>query len=209
MSDNRENAAFPAAAAVIVSLYLAAQMIADVASLKIGLVAGLSVDMGTFIYPVTFTLRDVVHKTLGKRIARTVVVTAGAVNLFMAAYMLLAAWAPDDPAWGLGPQFRAVFSPVWRIVVASIVAEVAGELVDTEVYSWFVRKVTKTRKWLRVLVSNSVSVPVDNVIFALGAFAFVLPWPVVFDIFLVNLLVKYAVTVFSLPLIYIGREKND
>jgi len=54
---------------VIVSLYIAAQIISDVASLKIALIAGFSIDAGTFIYPLTFTIRDLVHKRLGKEAA--------------------------------------------------------------------------------------------------------------------------------------------
>jgi hypothetical protein len=197
-----------AGAVVLISLYLAAQMLADVASLKIGLVAGLSVDMGTFIYPITFTLRDLVHKTLGKRAARTLILTAGGVNLFMALYLLGTALVPEDPAWGLGAEFSAVFSPVWRIVLASIIAEVLSELADTEVYHWFVTRVTRKRLWLRVLISNSVSVPIDNAIFAVGAFGFSLPWATVKDIFFVNLFVKFAVTLLSIPLIYLGRDAD-
>ena len=53
-------------AIIVVSSYIGAQMLADIASLKIGVVAGLAVDMGTFIYPITFTLRDVAHKILGQ-----------------------------------------------------------------------------------------------------------------------------------------------
>ena len=68
-----------------VGAYVGAQVIADVTSVKIGNVTGRAVDMGTFIYPITFTLRDVVHKALGKRAARTLVVTAAVVNLGMAA----------------------------------------------------------------------------------------------------------------------------
>lgn len=117
--------------------YTAAQVIANVASLKIGVVFGLAVDMGTFIYPITFTLRDLVHKTVGRRNARLLVVAAGPVNLFMAGYLLFATLVPDDPSWGLGEQFRAIFSPVWRLVVSSIVAQIASELVDTEIYHWF------------------------------------------------------------------------
>ena len=49
---------------VIISLYIAAQMLADVASLKIVLLAGFSIDAGTFVYPITFTLRDLIHKRL-------------------------------------------------------------------------------------------------------------------------------------------------
>src|SRR5690606_39928289 len=68
-------------------------------------------------------LRDVVHKTLGKRLARTVVVTAAAVNLFLAAYLQWVAGVRPDPSYGLDAEFRAVLGPLWRIVVASIVAQ--------------------------------------------------------------------------------------
>ena len=95
--------------------YVGAQVIADVTSLKIGVVADRAVDMGTFVYPITFTLRDVVHKALGKRAARTLIVTAAAVNLFMALYLQWAAKAPTDVSYPLGEEFQAVLAPLWRI----------------------------------------------------------------------------------------------
>jgi uncharacterized integral membrane protein (TIGR00697 family) len=205
-------------AVAAVGAYVGAQVIADVTSLKIGNVADRAVDMGTFIYPITFTLRDVVHKALGKRAARTLVVTAAAVNLFMAVYLQWAAKAPSDVTYPLGPEFEAVLAPLWRITLASVVAEVISELVDTEVYSWFVRRVTTRHQWARVAVSNAVSVPLDNVIFAVGAFgalpglrdhALTLPWDAVWDIFVVNLTVKAIVSGASLPLIYLSPDAHS
>jgi uncharacterized PurR-regulated membrane protein YhhQ (DUF165 family) len=72
-----------------------------------------------------------------------------------------------------------------------------------------VTRITRRHQWARVLVSNSVSVPTDNLIFAIGAFGWTLPWGVVWQIFLVNLAVKYGMTLLSLPLIYVpirGQE---
>lgn len=203
-------------AIIAVASYIAAQMLADIASLKIGVVAGLAVDMGTFIYPITFTLRDVVHKALGKRNARTVVLCAGVVNLFMVLYLGWAALVPSDPQSFGGPEFSTVFSPLWRIVVASIIAEVISELLDTEVYHLFVTRVTRRFQWLRVLVSNSVSVPIDNVLFVLIAFSpiaflgtpLVDSWQVAWEIFLFNLAVKFGVTLVSLPLIYVTPDRD-
>ncbi|KAA3645260.1 MAG: VUT family protein [Chloroflexi bacterium] len=192
---------------VVVAAYAATQMLSDIASLKIGVVAGFAVDMGTFIYPITFTLRDLVHKTVGKQAARALIIAAGAINLFMAGYLMWAASVPGDPAWGLNEAFRSVLAPVWRIVIASIVAEVVSELVDTEIYHWFVTRITKDYQWARVLSSNSVSIPIDNIIFAVGAFGFMLPWAVVWEIFWFNLVVKYGVTLLSLPLIYIVPDR--
>ena len=198
--------AIPAAAVLVVAAYIAAQMLSDIASLKIGVVLSLAVDMGTFIYPITFTLRDLVHKILGKRNAQVLVVSAGVINLGMAGYLMWAASVPDDPAWGLGAEFSAILAPVWRIVLASIAAEVLSELADTEIYHWFVRRVTQHYQWLRVLISNGISVPVDNLVFSVGAFGLLLPWDVVWEIFLFNLVVKYAITLLSLPLIYLSRQ---
>ena len=50
------------AATIVSAAYIAFQMMADVASLRIVMVAGFSIDAGTFVYPFTFTLRDLVHK---------------------------------------------------------------------------------------------------------------------------------------------------
>ncbi|HET6664538.1 MAG TPA: queuosine precursor transporter [Acidimicrobiales bacterium] len=200
-----------------VGAYVGAQVISDITSVKIGSTFGRAVDMGTFVYPITFTLRDVVHKALGRRAARTLIVTAAVVNLFMAIYLQWVARVPSDESYLLGDEFRAVLGPLWRIVVASIVAEVVSELLDTEVYHWFVRRVTTRYQWARVAVSNAVSIPVDNAIFALGAFgslplltdhALTLPWAAVWDIFVVNLTVKALVSAASLPLIYVSPDRD-
>lgn len=204
------------AAVVVVAAYIAAQMMADIASLKIGVVAGLAVDMGTFVYPVTFTLRDLVHKTLGKRNAQVLIVAAAVVNLAMVLYLMWSAAVPSAPASFGGAEFSAIFAPLWRIVCASIIAELVSELVDTEIYHLFVSRVTTRFQWLRVLVSNSVSVPIDNLLFVLIAFSpfaflgaqLVDSWAVAGEIFVFNLLVKYGVTVVSMPLIYLSPDRD-
>lgn len=196
------------AAVVVVTAYIAAQMLSDIASLKIAFIAGFSIDAGTFIYPITFTLRDLVHKRLGKSVARTVIILAAGINLFMALFFQFAAWLPQDPDWGMGREFAAILGPVWRIVIASIIAEVIAELIDTEVYEFWVNRITRRFQWARVLVSNSISVPVDSLIFCWGAFGFALPHSVVWSIFFANIIVKGLVTLISLPAIYLVKEKE-
>lgn len=197
-----------------VALYIGAQMLADVASLKIGAVFTWAVDMGTFIYPVTFTLRDLAHRALGRKAVRHLVIAAAAVNGIMIAYLAGAAAVDVPNEEGLAAAhdaFRTLFlSPgLTRIVLASIAAEIVSELVDTEVYHWFVTRVTRRHRWARVLVSNSAAVPVDNAIFAVGAFGWAMPWAVVGQIFMFNLAVKYIMTVLSIPLIYLTPAAID
>jgi uncharacterized integral membrane protein (TIGR00697 family) len=191
---------------IVVAAYIAAQMLSDVLSLKVAVVAGLSVDVGTAIYPFTFTLRDLVHKSLGRAAARTVIVSAAVINLAMAGLFAFAVWLPPDPTWPLQQEFAAVLTPVWRIVAASILAEIVSEFADTEIYHLWITRVTHRFQWARVLISNTISVPLDSLIFCWGAFGGLLPGPTVWSIFWANILVKGAVTLFSLPGIYLVPE---
>ena len=195
------------ASIIVISAYIAAQMLADIASLKIVMLAGMSIDAGTFVYPLTFTLRDLVHKTLGIKAARVLIITAAVINMFMAGYFWLVARLPGDPS--VGPQlgFGLVLSPTWRIVAASIVAEVFAELVDTEAYRFWVQRVTTRHQWARVLVSNAVSIPLDSLLFCWLAFGGVLPVPVVWGIVLSNIVIKGATTLVSVPGIYLVPGK--
>lgn len=196
------------AATLVSAAYIAFQMMADVASLRIVMIAGFSIDAGTFVYPFTFTLRDLVHKTAGIKAARTLIVAAAVLNLLMAGLFWLTSILPADPSVGPQIEFGQVLSPVWRIVFASIVAEVIAELVDTEGYRFWVERVTDRYQWARVLVSNTLSVPLDSLIFSWLAFGGVLPNAVVWSIFASNVIIKGITTLVSLPGIYLVKEKS-
>lgn len=187
---------------VVSGAYVAAQLLADVASLRIIEVFGFAVDAGTLIYPFTFTLRDLVHKIGGVRAARTVIFLAAGINVLMAGFFWLVSVWPADVATGPQIEFGLVLAPVWRIVIASIIAEVVAELVDTEVYRGWVRRFGPHQQWGRVLTSNAASVPLDSALFVTIAFWGVLPGSVIVEIFWVNVAFKFAVTIISIPWIY-------
>lgn len=201
---------------VLAGCYIAAQMLSDISSLKIASVFGWAIDGGTFIYPITFTLRDLIHKRLGKKAARATIFLAAGINVLMAAYFWLVSALPADSAWSaweganvtMNDAFARILSPAWTIVLASIVAEVASELIDTEVYHLWTSRVTARFQWTRVLVSNAASVPVDSLVFCWLAFGlgFGMPASEVWEIFWLNVAVKMIVTLASLPAIYLARD---
>jgi hypothetical protein len=193
---------------IVGGAYVAAQMMADIASLRIISVAGYAVDAGTLIYPFTFTLRDLVHKIAGTTAARTVIVLAAAVNVLMAGFFWLVARFPPDSVTGPQIEFGAVLSPVWGIVAASIVAEVLSELIDTEAYRRWEIRFGQRHQWGRVLASNAVAIPVDSAVFVGLATMFgIFPPAVAMTIFWVNVALKGLVTVVSIPWIYWVRPE--
>ena len=189
--------------------YIAAQMLADIGSLKIVMFAGLSMDAGTFIYPITFTLRDMAHKVAGIKAARALIASAAIVNVFMAIFFAFVSNLPGDPQVGDQSAFASVLSPIWRLVAASIIAEVIAEGIDTEAYRIWTTKITKKFQWARVLVSNSFSVPIDSILFGWIAFSGLMPNAVVWAIVWSNILVKGITTLIGMPLIYLVKERND
>jgi hypothetical protein len=194
---------------VVIAAYIAAQMISDIASLRIVLLAGWSMDAGTLIYPLTFTLRDLVHKTAGISAARTMIVLAAVINVVMAAFFWLVGQLPPDPSVGDQAAFALLLAPVWRIVAASMVAEVASEWLDTSVYQRWVDRIGPRHQWMRVLVSNGISIPVDSLLFAFLAFWGVFDIAVVWAIVATNVAVKLVVTVVGVPLIYLVPEARS
>jgi uncharacterized integral membrane protein (TIGR00697 family) len=192
---------------LVASAYIAAQMLADIASLRIISLAGFAVDAGTLVYPFTFTLRDLVHKMAGKSAARTLIFAAALINLAMAGLFWLVSVLPADLATGPQTTFGEVLAPVWRIVLASIVAEVLSELVDTEVYQRWVDRFERRLQWGRVLVSNAVAIPLDSALFVTIAFGGVLSSAVVWQIFWLNLAIKGTVTLISIPWIYLVKPE--
>lgn len=107
------------------------------------------VSVATFIFGVTFTARDRVHSRLGRKNVYIMIGIAAVLNLLV----------------------TVLGGVEWRIVAASLIAIVLAETADTEIYQHFI-----DNTWgMRVLKSNSVSIPLDSLLFNVIAFAGVFP----------------------------------
>jgi len=189
---------------VLTAGYLLCQIIADVTASKMVDLFGIYVPAAVFIYALTFTLRDVVHKQLGKQQAVFMVLTAGVVNVLMAAYFMFTVWLKPAPFWGNQEAYNLILGVVPRVVGASILAEMISELIDTEIY----HRIKHLAPWKRVLGSNAVSLPIDSLIFVSVAFAGTMPLSALIAVMLGQILLKAVITVISIPLIYVIPDKQ-
>lgn len=188
------------------ALYASFQVISNVLSTKITLLPflGLSMDGGTLLYPFTFTLRDFVHKTVGKYNSRIVVVVSAAISLLaFLAFWTVGKMSPD-PTWAFQNDYNNILLPVFRISVASIIAQVVSELIDTEIFSVLYKKINDVTG---SFLSNLVALIFDSVVFSLIAFWGALPVATVFGIIVSNVLVKLAVSAISVPFIRLIPRK--
>lgn len=186
-----------------VAMYVASHIFADILSTKIAILPliGLAVDGGTIIYPLTFTIRDFVHMTLGKHYTKVVVWATAGLNIVMVALFWIIAIIPQEPSWGLQMEYEAILLPVARITIASILAEIVSQLVDTEVFSKVFKWWGEKRLVSAVLLSNLVGLIFDSILFGFLAFFGALPFNIVIEIIIANILIKGAMTLLSAPII--------
>lgn len=186
---------------IVVCLYVACEIIANVTAGKPVRLFSLVVPSAVFIYTVTFTLIDLLHELYGREGARRVVVGAFLANGLLASYSMLVLMMPSPPFFSEQRAFEVVFGQTPRIVLASLSAYLVSSLLDVEVYHIW-RRHMRLKRWSSVLVSNGVSTLVDSVVFITIAFVGLMP---LFPLILGQYIVKMAITLCSIPLIYTVR----
>ena len=199
----------------LVGTYILCQAVADIGATRLVEVAGIVIPAGTFIFAVTFTLRDLIHKRLGKEWARATIVVAGALNIVQAGYLWFVGSLPVPVFYPFGDTWSAIFAIVPAITIASIIAEVVSELVDTEIWALWRSKLNALPQWSAVLASNLVSLPLDSLIFGTLGFVWLprvlggdaLPFGVAMSLVGGQIVFKAIVTAISLPAIYLVKEK--
>jgi queuosine precursor transporter len=198
------------AAVILSGLYLFFSLAGNIAATKVTYFGGLVMDAG-FIYSLTFTWRDLIHKQLGQKAAITTIWLSAAVNLLAALYFQLVVMLPAQTDWAnAGGQiaWEFLFSLQMRIVLASILTALVAELIDTKVYQLWTRGGReKWPQWTRVFVSNSVSIPADSLMFPIIAFAGVLGMEGLQQMVWTNVIVKALVTALVFWTIYLVPEK--
>ena len=205
------------AVVLLIGTYIMAQAIADVGATKFVEIGGIVMPGGTFIFALTFTLRDMIHKRLGKEWARTAIFAAAGLNVMLAGYVFFLSRLSAPDFFALSDSWNAIFSIVPAITIGSIISELVSELTDTEVYQFWKTRFPRLPQWSRVLASNAVSLPIDSIVFTFLAFVLLPPLfgaeSISFaDAFIGvasgQIVFKAIVTVISLPLIYTVKDER-
>jgi len=189
---------------ILIGIYIACELIANVTASKPVQIGGIVVPAAIFIYTLTFTLIDLINESMGKQGARRVILAAFIANLLLAAYAQFSVLLPPAPFYSGQEAYASVLGSTPRIVFASLTAYLISSLIDAEIFALWKSRIRGPR-WLRVLISNTISTGVDSVIFIALAFYGLMPvWPLIEG----QYIVKMAITLVSLPLIYLVRSRK-
>ena len=157
-------------AALMVTTYLTANIMA----VKLITVFGLTLfDAGTITFPLAYVIGDVVTEIYGFGTAKRLIWLTFFCNLLLVASTTIGIILPyPDYMAGMHNAYATVFTFVPRILAASLIAFLAGELSN----AYFMVKIKEMTKgkhlWMRTIGSSVVGYLLDTVLFVLLAFSF-------------------------------------
>jgi len=165
---------------------------------------GLNATGGNVLYASIFLGTDILTEYFGVKEARKAVF----IGFFISVFFLLATrfiliFTPAE--WDLyHAPMRLLFTPVWRIVGASMAAYVVAQNLDVLIYHWLKRRVP-SRLWVRNNMSTWTSQMADSVIFCFLAFVGTYELRVILGIVLSTYLLKVLVAVIDTPFLYLTK----
>lgn len=157
---------------VVTALFVTLYLVSNIMAVKIiGLADLFYFDAGTITFPFAYMLGDVLTELWGFRIAKRVIWTTFFCNLMMVACTQIGVWLPSPEHLGeTAAAYNHIFSYVPRIVIASLVGFLLGELSN----AWLMVKIREKTKgkhlWVRTIGSSAVGYIFDSLPFVLIAF---------------------------------------
>ncbi|QWW18748.1 queuosine precursor transporter [Schaalia sp. 19OD2882] len=191
---------------VVAVLFVAFLLISNIVATKITALdmgpVHLVFDGGAILFPLTYVLGDVLAEVYGFARARRVVVLGFAVSLLASLTFWLVQVAPVGPGYTNQAAYEAVLGFVPRIVAASVLGYLAGQLVNALVLVRIRRRWGPKHLWARLVGSTLVGEALDTLIFCTVAFIGVIPAGEFLNYVLTGYVYKVGVEVLLLPVTY-------
>ncbi|MDY2941852.1 MAG: queuosine precursor transporter [Varibaculum sp.] len=159
-------------------------------------------DGGAICFPMTYILGDVLTEIYGLRRARRVIFTGFALSILAALVFLAVQSAPPSASYENQEAFEAVLGFVPRIVAASLIGYVAGQLLNATVLAWIKQRFGPRRLWVRLLGSTLVGELADTALFCTIAFAGVMGRGEFLNYIVTGYVYKCTVELVLLPVTY-------
>lgn len=167
-------------------------------------------DGGAILFPLTYVLGDILAEVYGLRRANRAIITGFVLAAVMSLTFLIVDAAPPAADWPNQDAWHAVLGFVPRIVVASLLGYLAGQLLNALVLVRIKQRWGEQHLWVRLIGSTLVGEFADTLVFCMIAFGPLgnplggesIPWPALINYTAVGWLYKVSVEVVMLPVTY-------
>lgn len=182
--------------------FVAVLLISNVASTKIVDLGWFAFDGGTLLFPLSYIFGDILTEVYGYKKARGVIWLGFFCALLMSIVFIVVGKLPAAPDWGNQAAYDAILGLTPRIVLASLIAYLAGSFSNSVILAKMKIWTKGKRLWARTIGSTIVGEFVDSVLFILIAFWGILPIQLLITLILSNYFFKTAIEIIFTPATY-------
>jgi uncharacterized integral membrane protein (TIGR00697 family) len=187
---------------LVAALFVTCLIVSNIIAVKLIDVAGFILPAAIIIFPVSYILGDVLTEVYGYARARQVIWLGFLCNLIAVIAIWIGGLLPAAGFWGGQDAYDAILGYVPRILAASFIAYLVGELVNAYVLARLKVAMEGRHLWVRTIGSTLVGQLLDSAIFITIAFAGVMPAEVLVGAVITQWLVKSAYEALATPLTY-------
>lgn len=170
----------------------------------------LNASVAIFVFPLIFTINDVITEVYGKERTRSLIRSGLFIIFLIFAFSILATNLPPSLRFQKTESaYDIIFGLSARIAAASLTAFALAEFMDVFVFVKIREKLGKKALWFRNNASNFVSQFVDTSVFMFLAFysfdkAFNDNFPFLISLIIPYWLLKCSMSIIETPLVYLG-----
>lgn len=197
---------------ILAGMFVCNAILGEILGGKLIEARGYVMSLGVIPWPFVFLTTDLINEYYGKEgVRRLTMVTVGLI-LYAFVIIYIAMSIPASPISPVKDEaFNAVLGQSQWIIIGSVTAFTASQLIDVAVF-WLFRKATNGKMlWLRATGSTAVSQLIDT--FIVLGIAFWLPGKITTHDFLTlsfsNYTYKFLIALALTPLIYAAHAAID
>ncbi len=187
---------------LIAILYVTALMTANTVSSKLVELGPFIVAGGIVVFPLSYIFGDILTEVYGYKASRKIIWLGFLAQLVMVFFYLVVSRLPAPEFWTNQSAYDTILGFVPRIVVASMIAYLCGEFMNSFVLSKMKVWMNGKALWMRTIGSTLVGEGIDSVIFGLIAFSGTLPFSSLGTVILSGYLLKVLYEVLATPFTY-------
>jgi uncharacterized integral membrane protein (TIGR00697 family) len=165
-------------------------------------VGPLILDGGAFLFPLAYILGDVLSEVYGVKATRKAIWLGFIASITASLVFWIVQLTPAPDAWENQEAFESVLGFVPRIVLASLVAYVIGQMLNAWVLVKIKARTNESKLWLRLIGSTLVAQLADTLIFCTIAFYGVITGLDFLNYVIVGYVFKVLVEIAVMPITY-------
>lgn len=161
--------------AVILATFAGLLVITNIVAVKLISVGPLIVDGGVFLFPLVYIIGDVLAEVYGFKGARRAIFTGFGLSILATVTIWVVQLSPAANDWPYQQSYEEVLGFVPRIVAASLLAYLAGQLMNAWVLVRLRDRASErsgpiSRLWFRLISSTMAGQLIDTIVFCTIAF---------------------------------------